>query len=248
MGLNYEGINIFVKALIEAVKIQGGKEKVSALNNSRIEASKAIGDTRKVSQVGEEEEDKKRLPSISSKLLEHEIELVTRQSTPSFQGQKSGLLEKLEDNNEAIRKPSISSEPLEHDIGWATQIVDRSKQDNNSSLDTKEEICEEALDTEILFQPVFQGYFEALFKAVENQIKEALAKKALLDDLKKGLFQNQHGKALRETRETIRSMEIVNLVNLEGAKYPVFLSYANTDKDIVTDFFSGETQEDNLVT
>ncbi|VFQ89098.1 unnamed protein product [Cuscuta campestris] len=184
----------------------------------------------KVQPVGEVEEDK-RLPSISSELLEHDIEMVIRESTPSSQGQNSILEGPVEDIEEAKRKPSISSDLLEHDIGLAT----RSEQGHYSYLDSNGEIDEE---TETLFQPVFQVYFEALFKEVENQLKEALAKKVLFDDLKKGLLRNQHGKASRATRETVRSMEIVSMINIEGAKYPVFLSCSTADKDTVAEFFS----------
>ncbi|VFQ90275.1 unnamed protein product [Cuscuta campestris] len=147
--------------------------------------------------------------------------------------------DEAEEEERVATKPSISSELLELDIGLATRIVDRSEQGQNFNSEMKEEVSEEDLDTEKLFQPVFEAYFDALFKAAVNQLKEALAKKELLENLKKGLLQNRQGKASRATRETVRSMEIVNLVNIEGAKYPVFLSCSNEDKDIVLEFLSG---------
>ncbi|VFQ61973.1 unnamed protein product [Cuscuta campestris] len=97
-----------------------------------------------------------------------------------------------------------------------------------------------------LFQPAFEAYFETIFMAVERQMQEALAKTSLLDKLKMGLFQNMSGKTLRATRETVKSMEKVTLVQLEDSKYPAFISCSKADERlVVADFLTGEQAEES---
>ncbi|VFQ74053.1 unnamed protein product [Cuscuta campestris] len=206
-GPNSEGIFLLVKAITDAINLRG--------DNAYIPREERVDKEQK----GFEE------PSSMLNMYGKKVETT-----------EEGITKKGEDME--MRKPSISSELLDLDIQEANMVGDGSDKGQKQQQEGSEED-----QTEKLFLPVFQAYFDALFKAAENQIKEALAKKELLDNLKKGLLPNQHGKALRATRETIRSMDMVTMVNFEGAKYPVFISYSNADKETVAEFLSGEPQE-----
>ncbi|VFQ98763.1 unnamed protein product [Cuscuta campestris] len=54
---------------------------------------------------------------------------------------------------------------------------------------------------------------------------------------------NQSGKAIRSTRETVKSTEIVDLILIEGTKYPVFLSYSSIDEEVVAAYNAGESED-----
>lgn len=142
-----------------------------------------------------------------------------------------------------LSRYSISSNLLDQDIARSqrvTSYVDMGS--SNATQDTAEMLEEEKAQR--LFQPGFDWYFESIFRTVVNQIQEALAQKMLLDKLKGGLIQNMSGKAIRATRETTKSMETVKLVQIEGTKHPVFISFSRIDEHRVMDFLTGEQAED----
>ncbi|VFQ74025.1 unnamed protein product [Cuscuta campestris] len=118
----------------------------------------------------------------------------------------------------------------------------------NAGSEEVKEAEDEEKKIQMLFQPAFEAYFETIFRAVERQVQEALAKTSLLDKLKMGLFQNMSGKTLRATRETVKSMEKVTLVQFEDSKYPAFISCSKADERLVAEFLSGEQAEESQAT
>ncbi|VFQ99288.1 unnamed protein product [Cuscuta campestris] len=141
-------------------------------------------------------------------------------------------------DEEQTRFPSISSNIFELDIAQVLRVDSITEKGQNT--DSKEELEKEEKRVQKLFQPAFEAYFETIFKVVERQIKEALARTELLDKLKMGLFQNMSGKTLRATRETVKSMEKVTLVQFEDSKYPAFVSCSKADEGLMAEFLTRE--------
>ncbi|VFQ82215.1 unnamed protein product [Cuscuta campestris] len=106
----------------------------------------------------------------------------------------------------------------------------------------EEELPREAIKVDKLFAPIFQSYFEAVFRETEEYIREKLAQKGLLELLQKGLLQDETGTAYMITREIVKSMENVDLVHIKGTKYPIFLAYVNYDADTVMAHNRGDSQ------
>ncbi|VFQ70674.1 unnamed protein product [Cuscuta campestris] len=152
-------------------------------------------------------------------------------------------VERIED--EQLRFPSISSNLLEQDVLQGSRMPSLTEQGKNADSQETKEDGDEEKKLQKLFQPAFEAYFETIFRAVESQIQEALAKTSLLDQLKMGLFQNMSGKTLRATRETVKSMEKVTLVQFEDSKYPAFISCSKADERLVADFLTGDQAEES---
>ncbi|VFQ77934.1 unnamed protein product [Cuscuta campestris] len=66
-----------------------------------------------------------------------------------------------------------------------------------------------------------------------NLFQESLGQKQFLTALKEGQVLNFSGQAIRMTRESIKSFEVIDIAEVEGTKYPVFLAYAKEDMDAV---------------
>ncbi|VFQ70717.1 unnamed protein product [Cuscuta campestris] len=63
-----------------------------------------------------------------------------------------------------------------------------------------------------------------------------------------GLFQNMSGKTLRATRETVKSMKKVTLVQFEDSKYPAFISCSKADEGLMVEFLTGEQAAESQTT
>ncbi|VFQ93051.1 unnamed protein product [Cuscuta campestris] len=149
---------------------------------------------------------------------------------------------------EQLRFTSISSKLLEQDVTHGSIMHSLTENGlNDGSVENKEPEDEEK-KIQMLFQPAFDAYFETIFRAVERQVLEALARTTLLDKLKMGLLQNMSGKTLRATRETVKSMEKVTLVQFEDSKYPAFISCSKVDESLVAEFLTGEQVEESQAT
>ncbi|VFQ66880.1 unnamed protein product [Cuscuta campestris] len=132
---------------------------------------------------------------------------------------------------------SISSELFEQDIALAEREVIIPE-------DGSYTVPEEEMMIQRLFQAAFDAYFDTVFSAVVCQIKEALAKKLVLEKLKMGLVHNMSGKTMRATRETVKSVEKVRMAQIEGSKFPIFISFCRADEQLVAEFLSGDEGED----
>ncbi|RAL48864.1 hypothetical protein DM860_001184 [Cuscuta australis] len=207
VGWQTAGINLFIKALKEALNLQEGTRFTDkGVNNTwREKALDSLQVIDKVLDVEGGVEEQLSFPSISSILFDQDIAMASRADRFTEKG--------------------FSSDPEE-----------------------VEDSMEEEKKAQTLFQPAFEVYFESIFKAVESQILEALAKKVLLDKLKSGLLQNMSGKTLRATRETVKSMEKVSLIHFEGSKHPIFFSSSKADEKMVIDFLTGEEAEESQIT
>ncbi|VFR00554.1 unnamed protein product [Cuscuta campestris] len=137
---------------------------------------------------------------------------------------------------------SISSGLMGIDIARASMANSQNSPKEGDAEDEEEELPREAIKADKLFAPIFQSYFEAVFRETEEYIREKLAQKGLLELLQKGLLQDETGAAYRITREIVKSMENVDLVLIKGTKYPVFLAYANYDADTVMAHNRGDSQ------
>ncbi|VFQ99286.1 unnamed protein product [Cuscuta campestris] len=94
---------------------------------------------------------------------------------------------------EQMNNPSISSTLFEQDIAMVSRLTSVTTKgygsDQDEIVDSKEEE-----QVQMLFQPAFDAYFESIFKAVESQIQEALAKKAVqVLDVSSSLGQGKAG-------------------------------------------------------
>ncbi|VFQ88681.1 unnamed protein product [Cuscuta campestris] len=148
---------------------------------------------------------------------------------------------------EQLSSPFISSNLFDRDIAMASRANRFTENGFSSDPEEGQDSMEEEKKVQTLFQPAFEAYFESIFKAVECQILEGLAKKVLLDKLKSGLLQNMSGKTLRATRETVKSMEKVSLIQFEGSKHPIFFSSSKADEKLVMDFLTGEEPEESQI-
>lgn len=127
-------------------------------------------------------------------------------------------------------------------LSWADSTL---KKDDSKDYDDSED---EVNKMKTLFQPIFEAYIESIFKTVEGQILEALAKTTFLDNLKAGLLKNISGKTLWITRETIKSMEKISVIQIGASKYPIFFSFSKEDEKIVAEFLTGDQgEEENLI-
>ncbi|VFQ90753.1 unnamed protein product [Cuscuta campestris] len=151
-------------------------------------------------------------------------------------------VERIEDEQ---RFASISSNLLVEDVTQRSTVPKHTEQGKKADPEEIKEDEDEEKKLQKLFQPAFEAYFETLFKTVKTQILEALARTSLLDQLKMGLFQNMSGKTIRATRETVKSMEKVTLVQFEDSKYPAFISCSKADERLVADFLTGESAEES---
>ncbi|RAL50818.1 hypothetical protein DM860_015965 [Cuscuta australis] len=152
--------------------------------------------------------------------------------------------EQLLDRNEEVeqvQRISISTKILERDIEHAEKGIDCQNlcKEGEAEVDG---LSKEEIDAGKVFAPIFQSYFEAVLRETEDYIREKLARRELLELLKMGLLQDQAGVTFRVTREIVKSMENVDLVNIKGTKYPIFLAYSNYDAEAVTAHNSGEKQ------
>ncbi|VFQ73322.1 unnamed protein product [Cuscuta campestris] len=146
---------------------------------------------------------------------------------------------------EHLSYPSISSSLLQRDVTQGARMTSLSEHELNDGSEETKEAEDEEKKIQMLFQPAFDAYFETIFRAVEKQVQEALARTSLLDKLKMGFFQNMAGKTLRATRETVKSMEKVTLVQFEDTKYTAFISCSKADERIVAEFLTGEQVEES---
>ncbi|RAL47910.1 hypothetical protein DM860_017388 [Cuscuta australis] len=66
-----------------------------------------------------------------------------------------------------------------------------------------------------------------------------MAKKKFFQALNKGQILTYSGEVLRVTRETTKSFQYIDAALVQGAKYPVYLAYANEDMDVVLNHLCG---------
>ncbi|VFQ74036.1 unnamed protein product [Cuscuta campestris] len=142
--------------------------------------------------------------------------------------------------NENQLMQSISSDLFEQDIALALREV-------KITEDVSYTVPEEEMMIQRLFKAAFDAYFDTVFSAVVCQIKEALAKKVVLEKLKTGLVHNMSGKTIRATRETVKGVEKVRMAQIEGSKYPIFISFCRADEQLVSEFLSGDEGEDSPI-
>ncbi|VFQ76018.1 unnamed protein product [Cuscuta campestris] len=81
---------------------------------------------------------------------------------------------------------SISSKLLEQDVTHGSIMPSLTENGLNVGLEETKEAEDEEKKIQMLFQPAFDAYFETIFRAVERQVLEALARTTLLDKLKNG--------------------------------------------------------------
>ncbi|RAL47903.1 hypothetical protein DM860_017381 [Cuscuta australis] len=116
---------------------------------------------------------------------------------------------------------SISAAIFAQDIGLISREL-KATEEGSVTPEQVEEIEKEEVVAQRLFQPAFDAYFETIFRAVVNQIQEALAKNLVLEKLQLGLIHNMSGKTIRATRETVKSMQKVRMACLEGSLLLLF--------------------------
>ncbi|VFQ88674.1 unnamed protein product [Cuscuta campestris] len=75
--------------------------------------------------------------------------------------------------------------------------------------------------------------FDQVIRDNINIFRKSIANKKFLHALKNGQVLSFSGEVIRVTREAMKSFEFIDAAKIEGAKYPVFLAYANEDMNVV---------------
>ncbi|VFQ83733.1 unnamed protein product [Cuscuta campestris] len=85
-----------------------------------------------------------------------------------------------------------------------------------------------------LLKPIFEQHISDDFENTLWMIKEALRSPFIKDKIQKGLVSTLQGKALKATREAMKSVQCIRAIKLKGTRHPVLLACANIDDPIIT--------------
>lgn len=85
-----------------------------------------------------------------------------------------------------------------------------------------------------MLKPIFEQHISDDFENSLWMIKEELPSPFIMDKIQKGLVSTLQGKALKETREAMKSAQCIRAIKLKGTRHPILLACANIDVPIIT--------------
>ncbi|VFR01504.1 unnamed protein product [Cuscuta campestris] len=85
-----------------------------------------------------------------------------------------------------------------------------------------------------ILKPIFEQHISDDFEQSLCIIKEALRSPFVIEKIQKGLVKTLQGKAIKATRDAMKSAQCIRAIKLKGTRHPVLLSCANIDEPIIT--------------
>ncbi|VFQ66155.1 unnamed protein product [Cuscuta campestris] len=85
-----------------------------------------------------------------------------------------------------------------------------------------------------ILKPIFEQHISDDFEQSLWMIKESLCSPFIKEKIRKGLVQTLQVKAIKATRESMKSAQCIRAIKIKVTRHPVLLSCANIDEPIIT--------------